>query len=120
MKHIQALLNRMHGALSRLFFWFALQINLLFELCFKRRIKDTIKRFIYLLFRVVKRHPKLRPPAVFFAHKLGLRFLFQRLESERLLIAQSPSKKITQLTPRAYCIYTDLKEAIEKYNQKVN
>ncbi len=120
MKHIQALLNRMYRALTRPFFWFALQINLLFELGFKRRIKDTIKRLVYLLFRVVKRHPKLRPPAVFFAQKLGLRFLFQRLQSESLLIAQSPSKKITQLTPRAYCIYTSLTDAIEKHKQKVN
>jgi hypothetical protein len=120
MKHIQALLNRMLRALTRPFFWFSFQIKLLFELGFKRRIKDTIKRFIYLLFRVVNRHPSLRTPAIFFTQKLGLRLFFQRLQSEHLSKAQSPSKKITQLTPRAYCIYTDLKDAIEKYQQKVN
>jgi hypothetical protein len=119
MKHIQALLNRMHRALTRPFFWFALQINLLFELGFKRRIKNLLKKFLYRLISLVGKHPKLKQLAAYLGRKFGLVRLLQRLQSDVLFLPQTPPNNSIYLTPRANVIFLDLKDAIEKHAHKV-
>jgi hypothetical protein len=105
------------GFLSTLLSWVSRQANLLRERGFYGRVKDLFKRILRRLTAFVKARPKLKRFSVLVLNKLGCLGIV--LQHQRVFAPkfEVQKKQTFKLTPRAKCIYADLKAATARHNQ---